>query len=216
MSESSISGDEGEDSPKLSTHALAALQEFYSEQQAALLDRETPISEDWQLSQFWYDEDTAAKLADEAIRVSLNKRIACISCPTLYSKLLKVQSPTHHSVLLEYDTRFQQLPGGNFVHYDYREPLTLPESLEEASFDLVVADPPFLSEECLSKTAETIKFLSRDKVILCTGATMATLAEELLGVRECSSFTPGHTRNLANQFKCFVNYESSFPQKARV
>ena len=27
-----------------------------------------------QLSQFWYDEDTAAKLADEAIRVSLNKR----------------------------------------------------------------------------------------------------------------------------------------------
>ena len=47
MSESSISGDEGEDSPKLSTHALAALQEFYSEQQAAILDRETPISEDW-------------------------------------------------------------------------------------------------------------------------------------------------------------------------
>ena len=93
-SESSISEGEGEGSPKLSSHTLAALQEFYSEQQAALLDKETQISEDWvskkiflaavffilvccnpqQLSQFWYDEDTAAKLADEAIRVSLNKR----------------------------------------------------------------------------------------------------------------------------------------------
>ncbi len=71
-------------------------------------------------------------------------------------------------ILLEYDTRFQMY-GENFVCYDYKEPLKLPDGLKEASFDVVVADPPFLSEECLSKMALTVKFLARDKVILCTG-----------------------------------------------
>jgi hypothetical protein len=37
--------------------------------------------------------------------------------------------------------------------------------------DLVIADPPFLSEECLSKAAETMRLLSRaGKLVLCTGA----------------------------------------------
>lgn len=71
-------------------------------------------------------------------------------------------------VLLEYDTRFQ-VYGENFVHYDYRQPQQLATTLEEGSFDLVVADPPFLSEDCLSKMAQTIKYLTKDKVILCTG-----------------------------------------------
>ena len=95
-------------------------------------------------------------------------RIACISCPTLYMELLRRQSPEHHIVLLEYDTRFE-IHGDKFIPYDYRDPLNLPPSLEKESFDLVVADPPFLSEECLSKVAQTVKFLARDKVILCTG-----------------------------------------------
>ena len=95
-------------------------------------------------------------------------RIACISCPTLFSKILQIKSPEHHVVLLEYDTRFQ-VHGKNFVHYDYKQPRELPATLAEGSFDVVIADPPFLSEECLSKMAQTIKFLSKDKVILCTG-----------------------------------------------
>ena len=38
-----------------------------------------------------------------------------------------------------------------------------------SSFDLVLADPPFLSDECLTKTAVTLKFLAKDKILLCTG-----------------------------------------------
>lgn len=38
---------------------------------------------------------------------------------------------------------------------------------------------------------------------------MGTLARDLLGLKECS-FTPTHARNLANEFKCYVNYESPF------
>ena len=55
------------------------------------------------------------------------------------------------------------------MFYDYAKPLSLPEKLAKHSFDMVVADPPFLSEECLRKTLETVSFLARGKIILCTG-----------------------------------------------
>jgi 16S rRNA G966 N2-methylase RsmD len=74
--------------------------------------------------------------------------------------------------------------GSDFVLYDYRSPLDIPRELRE-SFDLVFADPPFLSEECLTKTAVTIKYLAKEKIVLCTGAVMAELAERLLR-NECA------------------------------
>jgi 16S rRNA G966 N2-methylase RsmD len=58
--------------------------------------------------------------------------------------------------------------GEDFVFYDYNEPLKLPADLKN-SFDLVVLDPPFLSEECLCKMAMTARYLMKDKVLLCTG-----------------------------------------------
>ena len=97
-----------------------------------------------------------------------SNRIACVSCPTLFSKLMSLKPPDCHIILLEYDRRFE-IHGNHFVFYDYNEPLTLPETLQKDSYDLVIADPPFLSEECLQKTAETIKFLAKEKILLCTG-----------------------------------------------
>ena len=49
------------------------------------------------------------------------------------------------------------------MFYDYKNPLDLPNSVKEHSFDLVFADPPFLSDECLTKTAQTIKYLTQRK-----------------------------------------------------
>lgn len=42
---------------------------------------------------------------------------------------------------------------------------------------MIIADPPFLSEECLLKTVQSIKLLARKnaKVLLCTGAVMESL-----------------------------------------
>ena len=70
-------------------------------------------------------------------------------------------------MVLEYDRRFETY-GNDFIFYDYNNPLEIPEELKE-SFDLVVADPPFLAEECLQKTAQTIKFMAKDKILICTG-----------------------------------------------
>lgn len=70
-------------------------------------------------------------------------------------------------VLFEYDSRFK-IFGVDFIQYDYKSPLNVPRYMS-SQFDLVIADPPFLSVECLTKTAVTIKFLTKENIVLCTG-----------------------------------------------
>lgn len=98
-------------------------------------------------------------------------RIACVSAPSVYQKLKQGVvdgSERVTAVVLEFDRRFSTYRE-DYVFYDYNQPLSLPVSVEPRSFDIVLADPPYLSEECLSKVAETIKYLSKGKVLLCTG-----------------------------------------------
>lgn len=62
--------NEDDDTPKLSEHAMAALMEFYEEQNALeKTAHNAAVAENWQLSQFWYDEITAETLAKEALQV---------------------------------------------------------------------------------------------------------------------------------------------------
>lgn len=70
-------------------------------------------------------------------------------------------------ILFEYDTRFK-IYGADFIQYNYKFPLDLSRDMS-SQFDLVIADPPFLSDECLTKTAVTIKFLTKKHIVLCTG-----------------------------------------------
>lgn len=69
--------------------------------------------------------------------------------------------------LFEYDKRFS-VYGSDYVFYDYNEPMKINEELLN-NFDLVVVDPPFLSEECLTKSLQTTKSLTKKHIILCTG-----------------------------------------------
>lgn len=101
----------------------------------------------------------------------LTRRIACVSAPSVYQKLKQGVvdgSDRVSAVVLEYDRRFASY-GDDFIFYDYNEPLSFAANVAPRSFDVVLADPPYLSEECLSKVAETIKYLSKGKVLLCTG-----------------------------------------------
>ncbi|XP_013043675.1 EEF1A lysine methyltransferase 1 isoform X1 [Anser cygnoides] len=208
--------DDDDDVPQLSAHTLAALQEFYLEQQQREGTKTSQgfnqysvgsIEENWQLSQFWYSDETASCLANEAI-VAAGKggRIACVSAPSVYQKLKEQDDKDFSVVILEYDRRFS-VYGEEFIFYDYNNPLNLPENLLPHSFDIVIADPPYLSEECLQKTAETIRYLTKGKILLCTGAVMEEQAAKHLGVKICK-FIPKHSRNLANEFRCYVNYAS--------
>ncbi|XP_072021955.1 EEF1A lysine methyltransferase 1-like [Amphiura filiformis] len=212
--------DSDDDAPQLSAHALAALQEFYAEQsekvneeQQAMEDGQASktgiIQEDWQLSQFWYDEQTSEVLAKEVLAAAgENGRIACVSCPTLYQKLQTMKPASCKATVFEFDHRFATYKE-DFVFYDYNKPLELPKEIESQSYDVVVADPPFLNEECLAKTAETVKYLTKGKVILCTGAVMETQAKELLDASVCL-FIPSHTNKLGNEFRCYANYQTQY------
>ncbi|XP_048050170.1 EEF1A lysine methyltransferase 1 isoform X2 [Megalobrama amblycephala] len=211
--------DSDDDVPQLSAATLAALQEFYAESGRTGLEQDSiqtdkfcvgAVEEDWRMSQFWYSEDTATRLAEEVMQqAGEHGRIACISAPSVYQKLKQLESMRSDSVsavLLEFDRRFAAY-GEEFVFYDYNNPLCLPENLLPQSFDIVIADPPYLSEECLSKVALTVKYLTKGKILLCTGAIMEEHAGKLMDLKICS-FLPKHSHNLANEFRCYVNYES--------
>lgn len=209
--------DDDDDVPQLSADTLAALQEFYAEtgragQDTAKTDKFSvgAVEEDWRMSQFWYSEETASRLAEELLQqAGEHGRIACLSAPSVYQKLKQLESVRSDgvsAVLLEFDRRFAAY-GDEFVFYDYNNPLCLPEDLLPQSFDIVIADPPYLSEECLSKVTLTVKHLTKGKILLCTGAIMEEHAGKLLDLKMCS-FLPRHNHNLANEFRCYVNYES--------
>uniref|UniRef100_A0A4W5MX90 EEF1A lysine methyltransferase 1 n=1 Tax=Hucho hucho TaxID=62062 RepID=A0A4W5MX90_9TELE len=120
-------------------------------------------------------------------------RIACLSTPSVYQKLKQrlVEGSDHMSaVVLEYD----------HILDTYGQKDMAPQS-----FDIILADPPYLSEDRLTKVAQTVKYLANSKVLLCTGTIMEKHADKLMGLNICS-FLPYH--NLANEIHCFTKYTS--------
>ncbi|XP_050664036.1 EEF1A lysine methyltransferase 1 [Leptidea sinapis] len=205
-----------DDVPSLSAETFAALQEFYSEQQKRQeiinkleadqkLNENIIFEENWQLSQFWYNESTIQSFVRVINKVVPNGgKVALISCPTLFVPTKRHVGDRITVSLLEYDRRFE-VHAPNFIFYDFNSPDKLPPGLEK-TYDLVVADPPFLSEECITKTSETINLLAKDKVVVCTGAVMKDHVEKLLGLSLCE-FQPQHRNNLANEFSCYSNFD---------
>ncbi|EZA62904.1 EEF1A lysine methyltransferase 1 [Ooceraea biroi] len=206
--------DSDDDPPQLSLSALVALEEFLREREERRILENCPpekeaisqfaFEENWQLSQFWYDDETRRGLARGALNSTpVDGKIALISCPSIYCKL-KTECNERQVTLFEYDQRFEAL-GKDFILYDYNLPLDVPRDMFH-QFDLVIADPPFLSNECLTKMAVTIKFLAKKNIVLCTGAVMAEQAAKLLDVKQCN-FVPRHKNYLANEFCCYSNFD---------
>ncbi|KAF3323509.1 protein-lysine N-methyltransferase N6AMT2 [Carex littledalei] len=208
--------EDDDDAPALSAHALAALQEFITEQRERVENGEEGevalVSEDWRLSQFWYDRHTAETLVEEIRFLSASSTgsplpsVACIACPTLYA-YLKKNEPDIPAQILEFDKRFEQY-GDDFIFYDYNQPEELPSALKH-SYKIIVVDPPYLSKECLEKVAKTIFFLANplDSVLLLlTGEVQKERALELLNVQPCV-FRPRHSNKLGNEFLLYTNYD---------
>lgn len=98
-----LEADGDDDTPALSSHALEALKEFLAEQNGALAEASSAaaveqqaeddvalVTEDWRLSQFWYDRETAETVAAEVLALCRSidsPAVACIACPTLYAYL---------------------------------------------------------------------------------------------------------------------------------
>lgn len=134
--------------------------------------------------------------------------MALLSCPSLYDSVRSANA-TGIVHIFEYDHRFAAY-GTDFVHYDYNL-AAQPDYLREYEgvFDLVIADPPFLSEECIEKIAIIIRRLVKvdtGKIILCSGQVVAEWAEKFLQLHQCA-FHPEHERNLGNEFSSYANFD---------
>ncbi|KAL9075437.1 MAG: hypothetical protein Q9157_004016 [Trypethelium eluteriae] len=125
--------DDDDDMPQLPADTLAALREFNEErdlrakQFAALQDQAESDFSEKPFSMEAFSEDWNASQFWSTVEASERPMI----------------------VLLEYDERFGVFKQ-EFVHYDFQQPLKLPVDLK-GSFDRLICDPPFLSEDCQTK-----------------------------------------------------------------
>lgn len=190
------------------------------------------FKEDWQLSQFWYNERTANLLAEELLDgADKDTIILVISVPSVYAAMTKLRAENklpkgvtlaNNVYLFEFDTRFRAMAGNeNFVHYDLNHPLeNLPEKLLKKSHRILI-DPPFLSDDCQTKIAVTVRALLNPdksvktengdlqyKLISCTGERMHKLMSKVFPDIKITNFLPEHERGLSNEFRCYATYES--------
>ena len=231
--------DDLDEIPQLSTDTLRLLQDFEKEKDERSKQFENLrdqvedqfrsqdgklsmdlFSEDWNASQFWYTNETAKLLAKQLLHgAGDNSSIAVVSAPSVYIQLRNLLSEQKDTVkprlcLLEYDKRFEVLRD-DFVFYDFQYPLQLPPELK-GRFDRIICDPPFLSDDCQTKTALTVRFLAKSwnspttvRMISCTGERMEPLVNRLyssLGVKT-TTFEPEHSKGLSNEFRCYANFE---------
>ncbi|XP_016946136.1 protein-lysine N-methyltransferase CG9154 [Drosophila biarmipes] len=208
----------------LPADTLAILNEFLLERSKRKVDEENQVvnqtgidaefEEDWQLSQFWYNSETKLILRDVVVKLLDEQRsdlvgfhIALLSCPSLYKDIRNI----HDNVrIFEYDPRFEAY-GTDFVFYDLNCVGGNPNYLKEhhQQYDIIVADPPFLSQECIAKTCEIITRLQRNqsesKIIICSGEVTEPWLTTGLPVLKCG-FRPEHDRNLGNSFVSYANF----------
>lgn len=172
------------------------------------------------MSQFWYDETTKQLLSEICLKLVLKKRkstkpenikVGLLSCPSIYRHVKDSLQYSNATVrLFEFDTRFSTF-GDDFVHYDYRDEAKNEETLFptfDSYFDVIIADPPFLSKECIEHMAVIIKRIMKDDadLIMCSGKTMEFWIKDSLNLNKCE-FQPSHQRNLANEFCSFANFD---------
>lgn len=246
--ESNDGGGDDDDDLQLSSPALEALNQFFRERdeqatlleevrRKAVLDEEAArgklvitmdaFAEDWQHSQFWYDDATAEAFAEELCEGATEvTNIAIVSAPSVFVKIQEMKAagllPAYISpYLLEYDQRFSVFD--RFVPYDFEQPLKLPADLKH-KFDRVFLDPPFLSQDCQTKSALTVRWLLKSwssgvtnsggaanpRLIVTTGERVAELLGRLyrgVGMR-ATNFAVRHRKGLANEFLCYASFQS--------
>lgn len=232
-----------DDELQLLSHALAALalfkqeedsrrehfQKLFEKLEEEFAEKQVLIDafqEDWQLSQFWYDDHTADTLARALLAGADKDTVVCVaSAPSVYAAITKIpkhELPTEHIYLLEYDTRFQVMAGSKFYAYDYNEPDNIPEILRHKCHRLLI-DPPFLEEQCQRKLARAARNLlagqtgektalgdDKWKLISSTGERMRDVIKETYPETRLTSFLPQHKNGLSNEFRCYASFEGEY------
>lgn len=75
-------------------------------------------------------------------------------------------------------------------------------------FNIIIMDPPFLSEECIEKMLSISKKLSQSncKIIVCSGQTISIWIKKFSSLHQCD-FKPAHQKCLGNEFASYANFD---------
>eukprot|EP01001_Neometanema_parovale_P011774 NODE_8031_length_727_cov_96.445364_g7779_i0.p1 GENE.NODE_8031_length_727_cov_96.445364_g7779_i0~~NODE_8031_length_727_cov_96.445364_g7779_i0.p1 ORF type:complete len:209 (+),score=55.41 NODE_8031_length_727_cov_96.445364_g7779_i0:76-627(+) len=154
------------------------------------------------LNQYWYSIPTIEAIVNEIEAIGA-KRVAFISTPSLYFSL-KNDTTKQNSKVLDFDRKWEKDPG--FVFYDFNKPLEVPPELHHA-FDLVVVDPPFITEEVWAKYTETANLLlcPDGKALCSTIAENAAMMEKLMNVKPVA-FKPS-IPHLVYQYLLYASFD---------
>uniref|UniRef100_A0A061R709 N6-adenine methyltransferase n=1 Tax=Tetraselmis sp. GSL018 TaxID=582737 RepID=A0A061R709_9CHLO len=155
-------------------------------------------------NQYWYSTRTISAIADEVAEVAT--KAAFVSTPSIYFSLKPHTAIQENSWLLDLDSQWAEEP--RYFAYDFNSPSVIPDECR-GSFDCVVLDPPFITEDVWQKYATTARILLKDegKIILTTIAENRDLLADLLDVHP-QMFKPS-IPNLIYQYDLFTNYHSS-------
>ena len=158
--------------------------------------------EDSDLNQYWFSTNTIDVFVKE-IEAQSVKGAAFLSSPSLYFSL-KNEELKAKSKVFEFDKQWEKDPG--FVFYDYNKPEQVSIMLF-GQFDMVVIDPPFITEECWRNYTETARLLLAPggKLICTTIVENEGIMCDLLGCRP-TKFRPS-IPNLVYQYNTYTSYQ---------
>lgn len=132
------------------------------------------------LLQVWFSTFTLEAMRE--IIASLSpKRVACLSCPSVFYHLSEEMRNAHGVLNFEFDRRWADDDG--FVFFDCYQPTQLPPSLHQ-TFDLLIADPPAINTKTLECYATSIRLLAGPgaKILFSTMENFDATMYDLLGL----------------------------------
>jgi hypothetical protein len=184
--------------------------------------KEMSLVEKPEFNQYWYSDSTIKRIlsaiAEPILQVDGTfraPRCAFIATPSLFFSLSSDERHRcNHAVLDIDEDQFAKTGGAAFVKYDFRlQPPAdhLPKELEHA-FDIVVIDPPFITEEVWRLFASSANFLLRGdgkgRIICTTVAENLSLLVELFPGITRTKFQPS-IPHLVYQYDLFCNWEAT-------
>src|SRR6056300_355147 len=163
------------------------------------------------LNQYWFSEQTRETLCN-AVRDSIslkggsNVRVAFLSTPSLYFTLSDEERK--QCTLLDYDTTLSSQNCKSYVFYDFNYPTSIDANLR-GLFDVIVIDPPFISQSVWKSYAITVTLLAKEGAhIICTTVAENEALMERLFMCQKNKFQPS-IPNLTYQYNTYANFECS-------
>lgn len=168
------------------------------------IDFESKFREKAHLNQYWYSRHTIETIGQE-LRARGGQQVAFLSTPSLFFAVSHDIPGCH---LFDFDEEFNEPTSGRFSKFDYREPRV--DTDHRHKYDMVVIDPPFITEEVIRAYVGIYHVLAKTPRTLLLFTTISenrTIVETSLGGNVfVAPFLPC-IPNLVYQYHIFTNYE---------